>query len=66
MSGHAYTLIRSAAGAMESGQSRVEAMQNPPRLMATSITGVSVRYRKPNEVHDCEPEELCALLELCT
>jgi hypothetical protein len=59
-------LIRSAAGAMESGQSRVEAMQKSPRLMATSITGVSVRYRKPNEVHDYEPEDICALVELCT
>jgi hypothetical protein len=66
MSRHAYTLIRSAAGTTEGRQSRVEAMRKPQRLMATSITGVSVRYRKPNEVHDCEPEDLYALIELYT
>jgi hypothetical protein len=63
MSRHAYILIRSAAGAMKSGQSRVEAMRKPPRLMATSVTNVSVRYRERNEVDDYKPEDLCALIQ---
>jgi hypothetical protein len=66
MSRQAYTLIRSARGARESGQSRVEAMRKPPHLMATSVTDVSVRYRGPNEVDDCGPEDLSALVEVGT
>jgi hypothetical protein len=66
MSRHAYTLIRSATGVTGSGQSRVESMRKPPRLMATSVTNVSVRYREPNEVDDCAPEDLRALVEVCT
>jgi hypothetical protein len=64
MSRHAYKLIRSAIGT--SGQSRVEAMRKPPRLMAPSVIDVSIRYREPDEVDDCGPDDLRALVDACT
>jgi hypothetical protein len=41
-------------------------MRKPLRLMATSVTDVSVRYREPNEVDDYGLEDLRALVEVCT